>query len=94
MKTHIIEKCYILVKKNRIRHIDSYHLTDFYLSLEEVYNTISSILRIDFSLLNDLDKLLEVICVKLTIDDNSKIESFCELTTLSLKEIESSLIPF
>lgn len=94
MKTHIIEKCYILVKKNGIRNINSYHLTDFYLSLEEVYNTISSILRIDFSLLNDLDKLLEVICVKLTIDDNNKIKSFCELTTLSLKEIESSLIPF
>lgn len=94
METYNIDKCYLITKKNKTKHIVYYHLSDFYLSLEEAYNIISPILRIDFSLIDDLNELIEIICVKLVVETSGQIQSFEELKKYSIKEVESSLIPF
>lgn len=97
LNTYVIERCYVLVRKNGMKNINSYHLSDFYLSLEEVYNIISPILRIDGGLINHLNDLLQVICVKLIVgkvENITVINSSQELKTYSIKEVESLLIPF
>lgn len=93
MSEYTIEKCYLLIRKNCLRNEVSYDLSDFYLSLGDLYNTISQITRIEFTLLDDLNELLEVVCVKLIVE-NDRIKSMVEMRRLSLKEVDSLLIPF
>lgn len=92
---HTIEKCYLLVRKNGIVRIENHSLSEFRLSLEEIYNVISPVLRIEFSIINEMNELIEVICAKVIVDDSGRIkEAFVIEPRLSLKEVESILIPF
>lgn len=92
---HTIEKCYLLVRKNGIVGIENHPLSEFRLSLEEIYNVISPVLRIEFSIINELNELIEVACVKLIVNNSDRIEDAFELQPrLTLKEVESILIPF
>lgn len=92
---YTIEKCYLLVRKNGIVRIENHSLSEFRLSLEEIYNVISPVLRIEFSIINELNELIEVACVKLIVNNSDRIEDAFELQPrLTLKEVESILIPF
>lgn len=91
---YTIEKCYLLIEKNKKPYKSSHYLSEYSLSVSELYHKFSWLL-FNSNIIEKFNELFEIICVKLIIEDEDKnIISITELKRYSIKEIESSLIPF